>query len=524
MPEVSGAGDAWRRAAEIVWLPTAEEMAELDRSATGSGATTERALIESAGREIAHQVARRFPSGPVVALSGSGHNGADALVALRTLAAWGREVRAVRCGGSPPRPDVLQGWDIELRPPEELERVGRNAAVLLDGILGTGLRSAPRDPQATLIRRTNELDRPVVAVDGPSGADMTTGAVAGACVRASLTCSLGWPKVGLLLHPARARAGEIVSLEIGFPPPETAPSARAITGRWVKRLLSRRPADAHKGEAGYLLVVAGREGMAGASVLASRAGTRAGAGIVRVLGAAANRVVVQTSVPEAIFAAWEDGEEVRSAVDWCHALVVGPGLGRGQARRELVGRVLRDAGERDRPLVLDADGLNVWEDRADRLRELLPPATVLTPHPGELSRLMDTPVGQIVDAPLDWAREAASRFGCTVVLKGQPTVVATGSPPLRVSPFGGPQMAAGGTGDVLSGAIGALLASGMPPADAASAALLLTGVSAARAEHPVGHVAPDLWRGIPAARSDAMALEPELPGSVNFALAPARPA
>lgn len=521
MPDPSGAGDGWRRAAEVVWLPTAEEMADLDRSATASGAISERALIECAGREIAHQVARRFPSGGVVALAGSGHNGADSLVALRTLSAWGREVAAVRCGSSPPEPDVLRGWEIELQPPDRLGRLARDAAVLLDGILGTGLRSAPREPQASLIRDVNAVDRPVVAVDGPSGADLTTGETPGACIDATLTCTLGWPKVGLLLYPVRDRAGEIVSLEIGFPPPEQPPDARAVTGRWVRRLLSLRPSDAHKGRAGYLLVVAGQEGMAGASILTSRAASRTGAGIVRVAGAAGNRVVVQSSVPEAIFLPWNDAEELRSAVEWADAVVVGPGLGRGEERRRLVEEVLREAG--GRPVLVDADGLNVWEGRAGALAELLPEAAVLTPHPGELSRLVDAPVGEIVGAPLEWAREASSRFDCTVVLKGQPTVVASGSDPIRVSPFGGPQLAAGGTGDVLSGAVGALLASGITPMDAAAAALCLTGVAAEAADHPVGHIAPDLWERIPRARTAVLDLPEERRGPVNFAAPAARP-
>lgn len=521
MPDPSGVGEGWRQGAETVWLPTAEEMAALDRFATESGAITERALIECAGREIAHQLARRFPSGPAVALAGSGHNGADSLVALRTLASWGREVAAVRCGSGPPEPDVLRGWEIELKPPERLPRLGRDASVLLDGILGTGLRSAPRDPQASLIREVNALDRPVVAVDGPSGADLTTGDVPGACIDADLTCTLGWPKVGLLLHPVRRRAGEIVSLEIGFPPPESSPAARAITGRWVRRLLCRRPPDVHKGNAGYLLIVAGQEGMAGASVLASRAASRSGAGIVRVAGASSNRSIVQCAVPEAIFLSWDDEQELQNALEWAHAVVVGPGLGRGADRRELVERVLRQAA--GRPVLVDADGLNVWEESPQALADLVPESCVLTPHPGELSRLVEAPVGEIVSAPLDWAREASARFGCTVVLKGQPTVVAGGPDPLRVSPFGGPQMAAGGTGDVLSGAVGALLATGMAPGDAATSALFLTGVVAQSVDHPVGHIAPDMWEGIPAARTAVLDLRDEGRGSVNFAAPAPRP-
>ncbi|HKK08861.1 MAG TPA: NAD(P)H-hydrate epimerase, partial [Gemmatimonadota bacterium] len=211
-----GRADPFRAHARV-WLPTSGEMARLDRDAVEGGHATERSLIEAAGREVARQVAVRFPEGRVAALVGSGHNGADALVALRTLRAWGRDVAAVGGGGAPPEPEVRAGWDVELRPPEALEETFARSGVVLDGLLGTGVSGPAREPQATHIARLNALGVPVVAVDGPSGADFTTGAVPGACVRADLTLTLGWPKLGLLLHPARGRCGRIVCVEIGFP-------------------------------------------------------------------------------------------------------------------------------------------------------------------------------------------------------------------------------------------------------------------------------------------------------------------
>lgn len=512
----------WPRSAREVWLPTAEEMAELDRRAVEDGAIPERGLIENAGREIAHQVADSFPDGPVTALAGSGHNGADALVALRALSAWGREVRAVECGTGPPEPAVLRGWSIEMRPAGRLGAACSDAGVVLDGILGTGVRGAPRPPQAEFIRRVNEIPVPVVAVDGPSGVDFTTGEVPGDCVRAELTLALGWPNLGLLHHPARDRAGEIRSLEIGFPPPAEELGARAITVPWVRDLLVRRGADAHKGEAGYLTVVAGQEGMAGASVLASRAASRAGAGIVRTLGDPANRVVVQSSVPEGLFDPWSDPESVDAAVEWANAVAVGPGLGRGAGRRELVERVLESAGER--PVLLDADALNAWEGEPGALGDRLRPGDLITPHPGELSRLVDREAAEIAADPVNAAREAADRIGTVVLLKGAPTVVADGEGPVRVSPVRSPALAAGGTGDVLTGVTGALLAAGTPAVDAAAGALLLTGVAVDRSEAPVGHVAPDLWDEIPASRRTILESRRDRATPVNFAAPAARPA
>lgn len=491
-------GEWWRHDAEVVWLPTAAEMAELDRRATSSGAIPERALVESAGREVARLVSSAWPEGPVVALAGSGHNGADALVALRCLEAWGRPVRAVRCGSSAPEPDVLAGWDLALEGPDALERALAGAAVVLDGILGTGVRGAPRAAQASVIERTNASAVPVVAVDGPSGADPTTGAVPGACVRARLTVCLGWPKLGLLRFPARALCGDLVAVEIGFPPPDPAPGARVITAAWVRHLLPPRAPDAHKGDAGYLTLVAGQAGMAGAAALAARAAVRGGAGIVRVVSDPANRTILQSTVPEALFVGWDDAAAVEASVAWADAVALGPGLGRGDSRRELVGRVLAVRGKR--PAVLDADALNLWAGRPDELAERLEGRALLTPHPGELARLLERTVAEVTEDPPARAEEAAGRLGCAVLLKGAPSVLATAGEPLRVAAWAGPGFATGGVGDVLTGLCGAYAAAGASPVDAGTAALLVSRLAAEAAPEPVGHAASDLTERLPAAR------------------------
>jgi NAD(P)H-hydrate epimerase len=480
-------------------------MAALDREAVESGATTERTLIEAAGREVARRVQVHFPEGTVVAVAGSGHNGADALVAVRTLRAWGRRVRAVRAAGAPPDPDVLIGSAIDLHPPESLEELCVGASVVLDGILGTGVTGAPREPQASLISRVNEMEMSVVGVDGPSGVDFTSGAVPAACVRCDLTVSLGWPNIGLLRQPARAFCGRIEAVEIGFPPPSRPMAARAITGRWVARTLIPREPDAHKGRAGYLSLVAGKSGMAGASVLGARAALRGGIGILKVIGDPANREIAQRSIPGAIFVSWDDAEAVDAAVQWAGALAIGPGLGREPERGELVERALVSRGER--PAVIDADGLSAFDGRAEHLSALVGARDVITPHPGELARLMGARMEEIVDDPPSYAREAAETLGCVVLLKGAPSVVAETGEPLRVSTTGGPALAAGGTGDVLTGLIGAYLAAGMAPADAAAAALFITGVAAGGGV-PEGRLASDLPDRIPVVRAQVSGLGP----------------
>jgi NAD(P)H-hydrate epimerase len=480
-------------------------MAALDRAATESGAIPERALIENAGRELAHLVQHMWPEGRVVALAGSGHNGADALVALRVLRAWGREVSAIQCGAQPPEPEVLRGWEIPLGDRDELERELRDAAVLLDGLLGTGLSAAPREPQATIIESVNAAGVPVVAVDGPSGANFTTGEVPGACIRAALTVSFGWPKLGLLRFPARSHCGDLFSVEIGFPPPVESPGARAITAAWVAEdMLQPRAASAHKGSAGYLALVAGQPGMGGAAVLAARSAVRGGVGIVKVVSAPENREIIQAAVPEAVFVGWDSRDAVSETVEWADAIAIGPGMGQAEDRTRLVEGILAHRGRR--PVLLDADGLNLWEGRGAELSETLGGNGLLTPHPGEMSRLLDCPLDEVLSDGPGVAREAQRRFGATVLLKGAPSWVAEEGEALRVSTILTPALATGGMGDVLSGLAGAYLAAGSRPVDAASAALMVTGIAAAGAPQAVGHSASDVPEALAAARA---ALESE---------------
>ncbi|MCL7962105.1 MAG: NAD(P)H-hydrate dehydratase [marine benthic group bacterium] len=505
---------AWRTCAREVWLPTAREMAEFDRRAVESGATSERALIESAGRELAHRVQFHFPSGTVTALAGAGHNGADALVAARTLAAWGRPVRLCRVTDRPVDPDVLAGWDLPIESAEQFLAAPPSDGVIIDGILGTGLRGPPREPVASLIRAVAELNLPIVAVDGPSGASLESGEVPGACIQADLTVTFGWPKLGLLRFPARDRAGVIESVEIGFPVSGREFGARAITGRWVRDLLSARPSDAHKGRAGYVAVVAGGRGMAGAAVLAVRAAMRGGAGIVRAVSDPANREILQVSVPGAVFAGWDDPVHWRDAIEWSGAIAVGPGLGRDEEAKKLVTGVLAARGSR--PVVLDADGLSVWQEAPEGLADLLNSADVITPHPGELARILGTAVEAITVDPTTHVREAAERFGCAVVLKGAPTLVASGEDPILATTVGGPALAAGGTGDVLTGLIGALLGSGSSASAAAASALFLSGLAAEMGGCTEGHAAEDVPDRIPTIRREVESLQADGEGPVNF--------
>ena len=314
----------------IEWLPLprAAEMAEIDRKSQEEKDVPERLLMENAGRSIALIVQHLFPRGRVAAAVGSGHNGGDAYIALRILASWGRDVVAAQAGSQPPDAVLAHGWDLPVEPAAEAERVFSTSDLILDGILGTGVTGPPREGAARIIEMLNKSRKPVIAVDGPSGADFSTGAIPGACVTAKVTVSLGFPKLGLLFQPARGRCGRLIVTEIGFPPVAPADvGAALITPAFARGRTPPRLPDAHKGDLGYLLIAAGRFGMAGAGVLAARGALAAGVGIVRIASDAANREIHQSAVPEAIFADIDQPESVSEAGKWADALVLGPGFG-----------------------------------------------------------------------------------------------------------------------------------------------------------------------------------------------------
>jgi NAD(P)H-hydrate epimerase len=462
---------------EQVALVTPLEAAALDAAARERHGVPERVLMESAGRAAALVLQHLHPQGRIAVAAGAGNNGGDALVLARILHTWGRAVSVVQAGTRPPDPALLHAVDVPIFSVEEANAVFAAADLLVDGILGTGARGAPRPPADAAIEALNASGRPILALDLPSGVDAESGNVEGEAVRATTTVSFGWPKLGLLFQPARSRCGRLIAVEIGFPPfqPEGPAAALLITPAWAAAHLPRRPASAHKGTSGRLLVVAGTEGMAGAAVIACRAAQCAGAGLVRVASAASNRVVLQSTVPEATFVD-------RSALDAAdaatmHALLAGPGIGTDDsARRALESALSLTAG---RPVAFDADALNLfarepaWLQRIAAERDV-----VVTPHPLELARLTGQALAEIVGDPVGCARAAAAHFGCAVLLKGQPSIVASARAPLLVNSTGSSDLATAGMGDQLSGVIGALLAGGLAAREAAAVALFYAGRAA----------------------------------------------
>lgn len=489
--------------------PTGRESAAFDHHAIQELGVPQPVLMENAGRAAATILDRLYPVGPVVALVGAGNNGGDALVLLRTLAAWGREVRGVVVADREGPESVLHAWNVPLVGDDRLGgdadawmEVLHPAAVVVDGILGTGVQGAPRERQARAIRMLAAAGRPVLAIDIPSGVDAATGAAPGAAVRADVTVSFGAPKLGCLLQPGRGLAGRLVAVEIGFPPvPPGAASALVATPAWAQARIPVRGLDTHKNEVGRLVVVAGQPGMAGAALLCVRAGLRAGAGLVQVCSPPENRQVLQVAVPEAIFVDADDADALGRALEQASAVAVGPGLGTGPRGEALLARAL---GVGSAPVVIDADGLNLLSERRGSVaRELAERRPVLmTPHPGEMGRLRHLSADEIAADRVGVARRAADDLGCAVLLKGAPSLVAAPGSPVVVDVQGSSDLASAGLGDVLTGVCGGLLAQGLEPREAGALALYLSGRAANVAGRGHSLTPSDVVRWLPEALSE----------------------
>ncbi|MDQ3941364.1 MAG: NAD(P)H-hydrate dehydratase, partial [Actinomycetota bacterium] len=445
-----------------------------------------------------------------VVVCGKGNNGGDGFVAARVLAAAGMRVRCFavadveRMAGA--AGENLETWRAAGGTVERLDPAAFEVAdVVIDAIFGTGFSGRPEGDAARAIELINDCSAPVVAVDIPSGIDGATGAIEGTSVRADTTTTMGAIKVGLAIGAGAAAAGRIEIADIGIPITEVPPLALVETSD-VARRLPRRPPDAHKRSSGTVAVLAGSDQMTGAAVLAVRGALRMGAGYAN-LGCTENvRVVAAARLPEALTQVVSDGpvlgpealERFKGMLERADALAVGPGIGTGTDQRELVERILREV---EVPVVADADALNVLVDSPDAMRDREAPL-IITPHPAELARLLRRSTDDIQADRIGAATEAASRFGCVTTLKGFRTVVAEPSARGAVIPTGGPELATAGTGDVLTGAVAALVAAGLDPFDAGWVAAFVHGAAGSIAASDLsagGLVAWDVAESLPRA-------------------------
>ena len=457
-------------------LYTADEMSRADGGAQDLGIPGG-VLMERAGAAMAEEILKRYPNRRALVVCGGGNNGGDGFVIARELHRTGAEVAVVATkeeySGDPATYlGVLRNLGVEVHGLEMLEGLLPGTSLVVDALLGTGFSGEVREREAALIRHLNDAGVTTVAVDVPSGVDGSTGEVAGEAVRADLTICAHAAKVGCVVSPGREHAGETVVVEIGIPPEADVEPSLSWTDREALRgLVPRTQEPAHKYSAGAVMVVAGSRAMTGAAIMSVRGAERAGCGITFLATSAGAAPAVDVALTETIVYGVPEGEsggmgagaagEILDRSERATALVVGPGIGTGEEGRALVEALLAGT---DLPVLLDADAVTALAG-ADALARRDAP-TVITPHAGELGRLLGSGAKEVSARRLHSAREAARENGCCVLLKGSDTLVVDGGR-AAVNSTGGVALATAGTGDVLSGVIGALLSRGVEPFEAA---------------------------------------------------------
>lgn len=478
---------------------TTEQIRQLDTGTIAAG-TPGAELMERAGYAVARtamEYLRREDARSVLLLAGKGNNGGDAIVAARHLAAAGCEVGLVLlCNRAELQGDALGHFQKLVKAVQVVETptldqfaeiVGElEPAVVVDGLLGTGLTGDVREPYATAVKVINGLHRPVVAIDIPSGLDSDTGEVRGVCVRADKTVTMGLPKIGLLKPAAAEFVGRIETVDIGFPrklADEIVSDVELVTGRDVAALLPRRRRAAHKGDFGHLLIIAGSEGYTGAPVLTAQAAARAGVGLVTLAVPRSIYRIVAANCPPEVMPRPADFDKL-DQTDFAgfNAVALGPGLGQQARTQKLIWKVVSGWLP---PMVVDADALNGIAQGVAALKKLHKPM-VFTPHPGEMGRLIGKTSKDVQANRWEVARGFAKEYDVVTVLKGAGTVITEKSGPLWINMTGNPGMAKGGSGDALTGIIGAFLAQGMAPADAARAGVYIHGLAGDLASQEVG--------------------------------------
>jgi ADP-dependent NAD(P)H-hydrate dehydratase / NAD(P)H-hydrate epimerase len=509
-------------------LYDAEGMRAADHWAIADQGVDSPALMETAGRAVAEAVAALRPDGPVRVVCGKGNNGGDSLVAARLLAEMGFEaealllwpadelstdaaanlerLRAAPSGGPGARSPGAGGGApaTEVNAAEIASRLAGSGAVV-DAIFGTGFSGAPREPAASAIEAIGECEAPVVACDVASGVDAATGEVAGAVVRATVTVTFHGAKVGHYVAPGKWATGDLVVAPIGIPAGGPAPTAAGVIDPAVLDLAPRRGAESTKFTSGEVTIAGGSRGLTGAVRMASTAAIRAGAGYATVAVPADLEPVFEAAEVEVMSRGVgstpgrlgnDAAGGLLAAFEKAAAGVFGPGLGRDEESLALARAIVPRL---DLPLVVDADGLNAFAGSLAYLASREAP-TILTPHAGELGRLLKRESAEIAAHRLTAAVEAASRSGAVVVLKGDDTIVTDGER-VAVNAVAAPGLATAGSGDVLSGIAAALLARGLEPFAAACAAVIAHARAGQEAARRVGAaesvIASDVIAAIP---------------------------
>lgn len=500
-----------------------KEMVAIEKAADQAGHSYA-AMMEEAGRGLAEVIHHRYGdiSGKrVLALVGSGNNGGDALVALDYLLQWGWDANALILRRRSPDDSLVQRVVERGAGVREASAPGgysgilndelKNAAVLIDGVLGTGIKLPLREPLGSLLGITRQvlsgMEHPpvVVAVDCPSGVDCDSGEADQRAIQADLTVCMAAVKEGMLKFPAYGFVGEIVTVDIGIPQGVAewdGIKREIILKEWVRANLPPRPLDAHKGTFGTALILAGSRAYPGAAVLAGRSAYRIGTGLVTMAVPESIYPGLMESFPEATWVVLEEEEDgiqessiekVKTALKRSTACLIGPGWGKGRSTGHFLASFLEIASLP--PLVIDADGLRLLSELREWSRTT-PPGSVLTPHPGEMAVLCGLSVADIQADRVGTAERFAREWNQIVLLKGAHTVIAAPDGETRILISANPALAKAGSGDVLSGMITGLIAQGMAPFSAAAAGAWLHAragtLAASRAGSPAALLAGEI--------------------------------
>jgi ADP-dependent NAD(P)H-hydrate dehydratase / NAD(P)H-hydrate epimerase len=497
-----------------VKLVTAGQMQDLDRRTIQECGIPSIVLMENAGRGAAELLVRYFPevrAGWVAVLAGSGNNGGDGFVIARHLKNWGVYTKVYLFSSlDDVKGDAgtnLQIWLamggelVEVIYKGDFARIKKEfsgASLIVDAIFGTGLNSEVQGFLKDTISFINSLPQPVMAVDIPSGLDATGGKILGDAIRADLTTTFGLAKIGQVIEPGASYVGRLEVIDIGIP-------RHLIEEADIKThlidldeldlaFLDPRPAQAHKGDYGHLFVLAGSPGKTGAAAMVCQGALRTGAGLVTLGIPASLNPILEAKLTEAMTEPLPDtgnGYLFADALGRIHellegktALALGPGISTLPQVQETLAELIPSVAV---PLVVDADGISAIAQRPEILKQCKG-SVVLTPHPGEMARLAGITVQQVQDDRIGVAKACATSYNCIVVLKGNKTVIASPEEEVYINPTGNPGMASGGTGDVLTGMIGGLVAQGLPPLKAAQWGVFLHGLAGDMAAKELGEI------------------------------------
>lgn len=524
-------------------IVTANQMQLLDRQTIEVFGLPGRVLMENAGRgathSFLHHIYHREP-GRVGVLAGRGNNGGDGFVMARYLSQKGIDVTVFLLsvadkvkGDAAENLKLLNASHVKVvEMPDKESFVTRQSHMRhipcwIDAILGTGLKSDVKGYFRQVIEFVNAHQRPVFAVDIPSGLNADNGQPCGVCINASATATFAFAKIGHVVYPGARYCGAVDVIDIGIPP-AMAKAAKIqqelITGHRIQSILTPRDPATHKGRTGHALIVAGATGKTGAAAMAATSALRAGAGLVTLGIPQTLNTILEGQVTEAMTLPLPDQEtgllleeafgDIVASAHSKQAMAIGPGLGTASHTRNLVYRMIKEI---DLPLVIDADGLNNLAGRLGCL-EGRKSATILTPHPGEMARLTGQTTNQIQKDRISAARHLAVQTRTHVVLKGARTLVATPDGHVVINTTGNPGMAAGGMGDVLTGLITGFLAQGYATLEACCTAVYLHGLAADLLNRKAawGYLATEVMDTVPLAIQRAVTDPAEAPLGTLF--------